>query len=297
MTATPASPDQAPTTAKVVYRIKDWRDHYENNRSREIKRPDWCAIPNKQDGLGYRRLLRRPCGEAAYGCFVACALAASKAQDRDGWLTDDGTENGTPWDAEAISLKTGFGIATVEHMLTYCTSPEIGWITVAQRCGEPAASLRRRDDERTDERTDKHSSSKLPEIIAREIPETVKTPTIEQVTVWARAYGFTDLNQKVNGSTLAEHIAADAKATSTLKWTQLDAKVIKYAIADAASIHERSTPGAPRRASPPWARLKVLQEQLKTLNNKTNHPTDDELAKKTELRAQIKKLEDEIARG
>lgn len=133
--------------------------------------------------------------------------------------------------------------------------------------------------------------------ILKAIPEAVQKPTYEEVMIWARAYGFTGLDQQVNGSTLSEHIATDAKATPTLKWTQHGAKVIKYAIADAAGIHERSAPTSPRRSSPVWARLKVLQDQLKTLNGKTNHPTDADLKKKAELREQIKTLEDEIAKG
>jgi len=133
--------------------------------------------------------------------------------------------------------------------------------------------------------------------ILKSIPEAVQKPTYEQVMIWARAYGFTDLIQQVNGATLAEHIAADAKATPTLKWTQQGAKVIKYAIADAASIHERSTTGTPIRSTPAWQKLKVLQDQLRALNGKTNHPTDADMAKKKELRQQIQTLEDEIAKG
>lgn len=112
----------------MLYQIKDWDQHYENNKSRERPRLSWCAIPNKQDGLGYKRLLAMKDGEAAYGCFVATVLAASKARTRNGWLTDDGSQNGVPWDAKAISLKTGFSVKTASNMLQYCTMREIGWI-------------------------------------------------------------------------------------------------------------------------------------------------------------------------
>lgn len=118
----------------ILYRIRDWRVHYENNRSREILHPQWCAIPNKQDGLGYRRLLRRACGEAAYGCFVATVLAASKHKVRNGWLTDDGTDKGIPWDAEAVGIKTGFSTDTAAKMLEYCSDTAIGWIECLPAC-------------------------------------------------------------------------------------------------------------------------------------------------------------------
>lgn len=118
----------------TVYRVKDWSVHFENNRSREIARPDWCAVPNKQDGLGYRRLLRCACGEAAYGCFVAVVLAMSKHRTRSGWMTDDGTASGQPWDADAIALKTGFSAETAANMLKLVSSDDIGWI---EKSGAP----------------------------------------------------------------------------------------------------------------------------------------------------------------
>ena len=163
-----------------VYQIMDWDRHYENNRSREIQKPDWCAVPNKQDGLGYRRLLRRKCGEAAYGCFVACVLAASKFRpdSRNGWLTDDGTEKGRPWDAEAISLKTGFCVATCEAMLSYTSCDEIAWM-VRHDCGEGAVKVRCACVERTGTGTEQEQvggsdSPKKQKVEDHEIPSVLR---------------------------------------------------------------------------------------------------------------------------
>lgn len=60
------------------YRIRDWNEHFENNRSREIKRMDWVPMPNKMDGSGYAELLDHPNGAAHFGAWVAIVEIASR---------------------------------------------------------------------------------------------------------------------------------------------------------------------------------------------------------------------------
>lgn len=72
-----------------VLRIRNWNDHFENNRTRELRRLDWVPIPNKMDGNGYTMLLDHPAGAAHYGCWCAIALIASKCDVR-GTLQKDG---------------------------------------------------------------------------------------------------------------------------------------------------------------------------------------------------------------
>ena len=113
----------------MLYQVKEWDTHYENDRSRERDRCAWCSVRNKQDGLGYSRLLAAENGPAIYGCFVAIVLMASKqSRPRDGWLTENGKKNGEPLDAEAISLQTKFPIDIVQQTLKLCSDKKIGWI-------------------------------------------------------------------------------------------------------------------------------------------------------------------------
>lgn len=66
----------------TTYRIKDWDKHFENNRTRELKRLDWVPIPNKQDGDGYTELMDHPNCAAHLGAWYAIVEVASKCEPR-----------------------------------------------------------------------------------------------------------------------------------------------------------------------------------------------------------------------
>ena len=111
------------------YQIKDWDVHFENNKSRERDKCSWCPIPNKQDGLGYGRLLRMRDGVALYGAFVAVVLVCSKQnRPRHGHLTDTGRADGRPLDAECLSIMTQIPIAVIDRMLKACSDVSVGWL-------------------------------------------------------------------------------------------------------------------------------------------------------------------------
>lgn len=117
----------------IIYRIKDWNEHFENNKSREREKCSFCCVPNKQDGLGYGSLLAMENGEALYGAFVAVVLIASKqkksnGKGRSGWLTDTGLPDGCPLSARQMSVKCRFSAVTIQKMLDAVSSNEIGWI-------------------------------------------------------------------------------------------------------------------------------------------------------------------------
>jgi hypothetical protein len=112
----------------ITYRIKDWNDHYENNKSREREKCSFCCVPNKQDGLGYGMLMREKDGEALYGAFVAVVLIASKQKKRKGYLTANGLPGECPLSARQLSVKCQFKESTIQRMLDVCSTNEIGWI-------------------------------------------------------------------------------------------------------------------------------------------------------------------------
>jgi hypothetical protein len=112
----------------MAYQIKDWSVHYENAKSRTVRVPSWCSMPNQQDGLSYRRMV----GEHPeyYAVFVAIVLACSKqpSENRHGWLTSDGESTSEAWTPEDISLKIGMTAALIGKALDYLCSDKIGWL-------------------------------------------------------------------------------------------------------------------------------------------------------------------------
>lgn len=148
-----------------AYRIVDWNRFYENDRSRNTKNCRWCAIPNKQDGLGYSRLLGMPDGPALYGCFVAIVLMASKQESRSGWLTRDGsppthgevtadsrpTPSSLPLSPSDIGLMIRMPEALVLATIEACCSEAIGWLEVTAD-SRPTHSERKKEEKGIEEK-------------------------------------------------------------------------------------------------------------------------------------------------
>jgi len=112
-----------------MLRIKNWDEIYENSRSRIIKDCRWVPIPNKQDGLGYSRLVTgHGNGAAHYGVWVAIVcLCSRQTMPRQGYLTDDGTEVGRPLTTLDISLVTRLSEVDIKEALPRFV--EIGWMS------------------------------------------------------------------------------------------------------------------------------------------------------------------------
>lgn len=78
--------------------------------------------------MGYRRLAREH--PEFYAVFVAIVLACSKHEGRlrNGWLTDDGTATGIPWDDKDIHDKTGMPVDIIKPALDYLCSDRVKWM-------------------------------------------------------------------------------------------------------------------------------------------------------------------------
>lgn len=85
-----------------LYAIRDWKKHFENNRTAELKHLHWVPFPTKHDGDGYTSLLDHPDGAAHFGAWCALVQVAARcgmtATTRGRLLRDLGnrTEPHTP---------------------------------------------------------------------------------------------------------------------------------------------------------------------------------------------------------
>lgn len=73
-----------------AFRIKGWNKHYENNRSRELRRPEWFPCSNSFEGRGYMELCDNPAGTSHYGAWVMLLAVASRMPARGLLVTDSG---------------------------------------------------------------------------------------------------------------------------------------------------------------------------------------------------------------
>ena len=134
--------------SKPIYRVKDWNEHFENNRTKEMVQMRWVPVPNKHDGDGYTELMERPNGIALYGAWHLILQVASKCKTR-GLLIRDNNE---PHTAASIKRITSGDLETIQLALIACV--EIGWLEIvdvsgnvinglqnpAPSCGNPAPS-------------------------------------------------------------------------------------------------------------------------------------------------------------
>jgi hypothetical protein len=104
-------------------------EHFETPESLKRKRcGSWVAMPNKQDGRGYKRIMAEPDGSSIYGTWCAVVQVASKMPVR-GLLADlDG-----PLSPDDIATKISATTKEVERMIAVVSEPaRIDWIEAVE---------------------------------------------------------------------------------------------------------------------------------------------------------------------
>jgi len=66
----------------MILRIADWAEHYENNRTKDIKVLSWFKCPIRLGGNGYAELVDHIHGESHFGIFIALAEYAANLSVR-----------------------------------------------------------------------------------------------------------------------------------------------------------------------------------------------------------------------
>jgi hypothetical protein len=115
----------------LFYRIANWTNIYENNRSRAIVATEWVPIPNKF-GDGYLSMVAGADGALAYAGWIGMVLVASKCTPR-GLLIQT---TGKPHTIESVAVKCHLPVECVR--LAVKRGLEIGWLEETDACVKPA---------------------------------------------------------------------------------------------------------------------------------------------------------------
>ena len=106
----------------MSFNVIDWDKHYENNRTRAMRKMEWVPMPNRHDGDGYTTLLDHPNGAAHFGAWCALIEVASRCAVRGTLLRSCGT----PYDAASLERVTRIPAAIWDEALPRLLT--IGWI-------------------------------------------------------------------------------------------------------------------------------------------------------------------------
>jgi hypothetical protein len=111
---------------EMGWRIAGWKKHFENNRTRELKKMEWVPLPNRMDDAGYVELLDHRDGAAHFGAWVALVEIASRCRER-GSLTRDGSKAHTYNSLARISrIPEELFRAAIPRLM------EMGWLELSE---------------------------------------------------------------------------------------------------------------------------------------------------------------------
>jgi hypothetical protein len=79
--------------------------------------------------MGFSHLMTIPDGAMIYGIFHLLTGACSQQRrPRNGWLTADGQQTGSPWLVEDMAVKFRRPVSEIQRALVVLSSDKIGWI-------------------------------------------------------------------------------------------------------------------------------------------------------------------------
>ncbi len=114
----------------TLYRIANWEFLFETYETKKLAHLKWVPVPNKHDGLGFRRVAAQPnrCELfAAWNLILQIASKGKKSVDR-GILQRDGR----PLSPDDFAMMTGFPAEIFKTALKFFSSVELGWLEIVQ---------------------------------------------------------------------------------------------------------------------------------------------------------------------
>lgn len=105
------------------YRVKSWDAVFEDRRTREVKKMEYCFLPIAEDGEGFRTLMQTNEGITAYGVFIALVRIAGRCPERGVFADERG-----PLTTDRMAIRTGMPKQVVADAVKLLESPEVGWL-------------------------------------------------------------------------------------------------------------------------------------------------------------------------
>jgi hypothetical protein len=115
---------------RMIYRIKDWEKHFENNRTKEMKKMSWVPIPVKLSGDGYTLIMDEKDGPAIFGTWIAFVEVGATCEPRGTFVRD----SGLPHDAKSLARITRIPVKGMQRMLDFCTQ-NCKWVEITDLQG------------------------------------------------------------------------------------------------------------------------------------------------------------------
>lgn len=98
-----------------LYRIKNWSEIYENNRTRDIKTMSWLPIPIKLNGDGFTLTMEQDNGLQLFGAFIILLEIAANCNPRGTLIRSDGT----PHDCRSLVRLSRMKVRDCEKCLEF----------------------------------------------------------------------------------------------------------------------------------------------------------------------------------
>lgn len=122
-------------TESPKYRIKGWLKHFENNRTKELKKMAWVPMPIQHDGDGYTELVGRPGGAACFGVWCFLVQLAAACEER-GTLVRG---NSKPHDIKSFARISRMSEKSFEEAIPVLL--EVGWLEEVTEIPQMPAAL------------------------------------------------------------------------------------------------------------------------------------------------------------
>jgi hypothetical protein len=105
-----------------AYRIRNWAQNFENNRSKTVAKLSWVPVPNGHDGEGFAVIMAHKDAAEIFAAWILILQIASRCSER-GVLIREG---GRPHDSASLAMRTRASAKWFDKALPILV--EVGWV-------------------------------------------------------------------------------------------------------------------------------------------------------------------------